>query len=59
MESYFLVNVVHNDFRAPEAIFAPFYRASDALTEKAKPPKIEVPNGVPMTNGHLEIASTA
>lgn len=31
MESWTLVNVVHNDFRDPEAIFAPFYRAAQSV----------------------------
>jgi len=42
METYTLVNVVHNDFRAPEAIFAPFYRAA-----QFPPPST---NG--LSNGH-------
>ena len=49
METYTLVNVVHNDFRAPEAIFAPFYRAAQAT-----PP---LTNGVP--NGQKAINGTA
>ncbi|PVF99841.1 putative MET13-putative methylene tetrahydrofolate reductase [Serendipita vermifera] len=52
MDTYTLVNVVHNDFRNPEAIFAPFYRAA-----QVEPPTI---NGIPkdsaitngLTNGH-------
>ena len=27
METSFLVNVVHNDFKQPDAIFAPFIKA--------------------------------
>jgi len=27
METYYLVNVVHNDFKKPEAIFEPFFKA--------------------------------
>lgn len=50
MENYFLVNVVHNDFRNPEAIFAPFYRAAEAI--KAKGQANGVPNGIP--NGHTQ-----
>lgn len=57
MDTYTLVNVVHNDFRAPEAIFAPFYRAAQST-----PPTTNglvnghkevngVPNGAPVTNG--------
>ncbi|KAG8818664.1 hypothetical protein FRC17_010755, partial [Serendipita sp. 399] len=44
MNTYTLVNVVHNDFRNPDAIFAPFYRAAEtkAVTNG-------VPNGI---NGH-------
>jgi methylenetetrahydrofolate reductase (NADPH) len=42
METYTLVNVVHNDFRAPEAIFAPFYRAAQSAP----------PSAGGLTNGH-------
>jgi methylenetetrahydrofolate reductase (NADPH) len=45
METYSLVNVVHNDFRDPEAIFSPFYRAA-----QTKPPN-GIPNGSAATNG--------
>ncbi|CCA74929.1 probable MET13-putative methylene tetrahydrofolate reductase [Serendipita indica DSM 11827] len=41
METYTLVNVVHNDFRDPEAIFTPFYRAAQSL------------NSSGLTNGHV------
>jgi methylenetetrahydrofolate reductase (NADPH) len=30
MEAYYLVNVVHNDIKDPEAIFLPFYRAAQS-----------------------------
>ncbi|KAG8852083.1 hypothetical protein FRB91_007020 [Serendipita sp. 411] len=43
METYTLVNVVHNDFRNPDAIFGPFYRAAEAKPVKG------TPNGI---NGH-------
>jgi methylenetetrahydrofolate reductase (NADPH) len=26
MDTYFLVNVVHNDFKDPQAIFQPFFK---------------------------------
>lgn len=29
MEDSLLVNVVHNDFNAPEAIFVPFFKAGE------------------------------
>jgi methylenetetrahydrofolate reductase (NADPH) len=51
MESYTLVNVVHNDFRNPEAIFTPFYKAAEG--HKALPNGHS--NGIPikgLTNGH-------
>jgi methylenetetrahydrofolate reductase (NADPH) len=51
MESYALVNVVHNDFRNPEAIFAPFYRAAEGQNALSNGHS----NGIPikgLTNGH-------
>lgn len=44
MDTYYLVNVVHNDFTAAEAIFKPFYKATGS-----EGPKAIVTNGV---NGH-------
>lgn len=51
MDTYFLVNVVHNDFKNPDAIFQPFFQLGDQL-----------PNGTAITsnghatgaNGHIE-----
>jgi methylenetetrahydrofolate reductase (NADPH) len=48
METYTLVNVVHNDFRTPEAIFAPFYRAA----ESTPPSTNGLSNGHHSINGH-------
>jgi len=37
METSLLVNVVHNDFHEPEAIFKPFFKAgADYLASKNK-----------------------
>ncbi|TFK39867.1 methylenetetrahydrofolate reductase-domain-containing protein [Crucibulum laeve] len=36
MDTYFLVNVVHNDFHDPEAIFKPFLKAGTEYTAKSK-----------------------
>ena len=47
MEKSFLVNIVHNDYKQPNAIFEPFlkagaeYQAQKALREQSSP----VPNG--------------
>lgn len=46
METYYLVNVVHNDIRDPEAIFQPFYRAAQS---KIATININHTNGI---NGH-------
>ncbi|RPD64121.1 methylenetetrahydrofolate reduct [Lentinus tigrinus ALCF2SS1-7] len=43
MDSYYLVNVVHNDFKKPEAIFEPFFKAGAEYAAKHDAPK---------TNGH-------
>ncbi|CCL98595.1 uncharacterized protein FIBRA_00597 [Fibroporia radiculosa] len=32
METYYLVNVVHNDYKKPEAIFEPFFKAGAEFT---------------------------
>lgn len=47
MDESFLVNVVHNDFKNPEAIFKPFFKAA---AEYAGAPNGK-PNGV--ANGHI------
>ena len=40
MDTYFLVNVVHNDYKRPDAIFEPFFKAGAelALAKGAVPP---------------------
>ncbi|KZT69258.1 methylenetetrahydrofolate reduct [Daedalea quercina L-15889] len=40
MDTYFLVNVVHNDYKRPEAIFEPFFKAGAefAIAKGAVPP---------------------
>lgn len=35
METYLLVNVVHNDFKRPDAIFEPFLKAGAELAAKS------------------------
>ena len=34
MDSYCLVNVVHNDFKKPDAIFEPFFKAGTEYAAK-------------------------
>ncbi len=49
MDTYCLVNVVHNDYKKPDAIFQPFFKAGAEYAAKygsASPPAT---NG---TNGH-------
>lgn len=46
METYYLVNVVHNDIKDSEAIFQPFYRAAQSKTATID---IKHTNGI---NGH-------
>ena len=46
MDTYYLVNVVHNDFKKPDAIFEPFFKAGAEFTAKHG----GVPNG--HANGH-------
>ena len=50
MDTYYLVNVVHNDFKKPDAIFEPFFKAG---TEYAA--KHGVTNG--QANGHVNGAA--
>ncbi|KAI0046215.1 methylenetetrahydrofolate reduct [Auriscalpium vulgare] len=45
METSLLVNVVHNDFKRPEAIFEPFLKAGAEFTSKRS-------SGTPKVNGH-------
>lgn len=40
MDTYFLVNVVHNDFKKPGAIFDPFFKAgAEFATSQASHPQ--------------------
>lgn len=48
METSFLVNVVHNDFKNPDAIFQPFFKAG-AEYLAAHP---NGPSAPPAVNGH-------
>ena len=34
MSTYYLVNVVHNDFKKPDAIFEPFFKAGAEFAAK-------------------------
>lgn len=47
MDTCYLVNVVHNDFHAPDAIFEPFFKAG---AEYAAQHKTEAAQ--PQVNGH-------
>ncbi|PCH36215.1 methylenetetrahydrofolate reduct [Wolfiporia cocos MD-104 SS10] len=42
METYYLVNVVHNDFKKPHAIFEPFFKAGaeHATSQNGQPPVV-------------------
>ncbi|GBE86652.1 methylenetetrahydrofolate reductase-domain-containing protein [Sparassis latifolia] len=44
MDTYLLVNVVHNDYRKPSAIFEPFFKAGEEFATR-HPPQ-------PVLNGH-------
>ena len=46
MESAYLVNVVHNDFKDPEAIFKPFFLAGDAYNARKNKDSGVVANGI-------------
>jgi methylenetetrahydrofolate reductase (NADPH) len=45
-ENSYLVNIVHNDFCDPDAIFAPFFKAGEEF-------RSQHPNGHPVVNGHV------
>lgn len=45
MDTYCLVNVVHNDFKKPNAIFEPFFKAGAEYTAKYG-------GAAPVANGH-------
>jgi len=47
MDTCFLVNVVHNDFHDPEAIFEPFFKAGAEYAAMEKPEPAQ-----PQMNGH-------
>jgi methylenetetrahydrofolate reductase (NADPH) len=47
METSLLVNVVHNDFKDPEAIFRPFFKAGAELAASSTSPAI-------VANGHAK-----
>ena len=56
MDTFLLVNVVHNDFKQPDAIFEPFFKAGVefAATQGTKQETHHLTNGLPngKANGH-------
>lgn len=50
MDTYLLVNVVHNDFKKSDAIFEPFFKAGADFAAKQQTSASPSPNGLP--NGH-------
>lgn len=54
-DTSFLVNVVHNDFRRPDAIFEPFIKAAADFTVQKRVPNGHV-NGdaIGLSNGHAK-----
>jgi len=58
MESFFLVNVVHNDFHDREAIFKPFFKAG---AEAGLQTPLHSPTIEKLTNGveNIVLTSTA
>ncbi|KAH9884797.1 methylenetetrahydrofolate reduct [Cubamyces lactineus] len=50
MDTYYLVNVVHNDYKRPDAIFEPFFKAGAEYAAKyGSAPQLPTMNGA---NGH-------
>ena len=49
MDSYYLVNVVHNDYKNPSAIFEPFIKAG---AEVAAAQDAKQPSSLLLSNGH-------
>lgn len=56
MDEYFLVNVVHNDFKDPGAIFRPFFDISPPIVVNGTPAKMQ---GVPNGNGIIPAAPSS
>ncbi|KAI0364728.1 methylenetetrahydrofolate reduct [Pilatotrama ljubarskyi] len=52
MDTYCLVNVVHNDYKKPDAIFEPFFKAAADYAAKYGSANQSPPNGVNGANGH-------
>ena len=48
MNTHYLMNVVHNDYKKPEAIFAPFLEAGEKVAKAHEAKQLAQPNG----NGH-------
>ena len=55
MDTAYLVNVVHNDFRDPSAIFKPFFLAGEGYRKRRQQRSSSTPNAQPeqkvMVNG--------
>ncbi|EAU90536.2 methylenetetrahydrofolate reductase [Coprinopsis cinerea okayama7 len=51
MENYALVNVVHNDFHNPDAIFEPFWKAGAEWTALKKAEQGDAAPSAPVANG--------
>ena len=51
MDSYLLVNVVHNDYKQPSAIFEPFWKAATDFAAK-QPSLLNGSLNGHQTNGH-------
>lgn len=49
MDSYYLMNVVHNDYKKPDAIFEPFFKAG---AEFAAAQEAKQPSSLLLSNGH-------
>ena len=45
MDTYYLVNVVHNDFKKPNAIFEPFFKAAADYAAKHSAAETPIANG--------------
>lgn len=53
MDTYYLVNVVHNDYKKPDALFEPFFKAGAAAAAAAKQESVLFHNGHALNgNGH-------
>ncbi|KAI0091645.1 methylenetetrahydrofolate reduct [Irpex rosettiformis] len=51
MDTHYLMNVVHNDYKKPEAIFAPFFKATENVAHAREAKLHAHPNGNGQANG--------